>query len=141
MSTRSRIAIQTKNGEYRSVYHHYDGYPEGVGVTLQQHVPSYQSAVQLVRGGDISYIDWNTGFTKYYAKRSSWDDPRGGKDEPWSWVKPIRSKSFQDLLDVTNGSNGCYLYVYYYGTHNPVCYNMSENAKQTVIPNSRKEVA
>ena len=47
----------------------------------------------------------------------------------------------QEVLDVTNGSNGCYLYVYYYGTHNPVCYNMSENAKQTVIPNSRKEVA
>ena len=60
MSTRSRIAIQTKNGEYRSVYHHYDGYPEGVGVTLQQHIPDYKSAVQLVRGGDISYIDWNT---------------------------------------------------------------------------------
>ena len=84
---------------------------------------------------------WQQNFMKYYAKRSSWDDPRGGKDEPWSWVKPIRSKSFQDLLDVTNGSNGCYLYVYYYGTHNPVCYNMSESAKQTSIPNSRKEVA
>jgi len=140
MSTRSRIAVQQPDGSWDSVYHHYDGYPEGLGVTLQQHIPTYDKAVKLVAGGDISYIDWDTAFAKYYAKRSSWDDPRGGSDEAWDDVAPINSKTFADLIDVTNGSNGCYLYVYYFQTNGVRCYN-PDTREEVRIPKSRKEEA
>jgi hypothetical protein len=138
MSTRSRIAVQDSDGSYLSVYHHFDGYPEGLGITLQQHVPTFDKGWRLVAGGDISYIDWETGNVKYYAKRSEWDNPRGGSSEAWEDVKPAVSKSFEDLLDVTNDSNGCYLYVYYFQTNGVRCYD--PNTKEEVrIPKSRKQ--
>ena len=93
---------------------------------------------RLVAGGDISYIDWETGNVKYYAKRSEWDNPRGGSSEAWEDVKPAVSKSFEDLLDVTNDSNGCYLYVYYFQTNGVRCYN-PDTKEEVRIPKSRKQ--
>ena len=37
MSTRSRIGIELEDGSIKSVYHHFDGYPEGLGVKLLTH--------------------------------------------------------------------------------------------------------
>jgi len=37
MSTRARIGILLKDLSVESVYHHWDGYPEWLGVTLQEH--------------------------------------------------------------------------------------------------------
>lgn len=148
MSTRSRIAIQSKNGKYKSVYHHYDGYPEGVGVSLCKYFPNYASAVELVSGGDISFIDWDSGKVSYYATRGEWNDPRGGSNEAWKDVKPQTSKSFEDLIQTANNTMGCYLYVYYYNSDKPVCYDLTNDKGQVVtkatqisIPKSRKAVA
>lgn len=147
MSTRSRIAIQDRQGKYRSVYHHYDGYPEGVGVSLQRYFPTYISACSLIAGGDISGIDWDDGHVNYYAKRSSWDDPRGGHDEPYKDVAPIIDKTFEDLLKTADNSCGCYLYVYYLDSNNVKCYDLrnelggSNGCTEVSIPSKRREVA
>ena len=43
MSTRSRIGILREDGSILSAYHHYDGYPEWLGVTLTRLQPAQES--------------------------------------------------------------------------------------------------
>ena len=56
MSTRSRIAITLPNGHYKSVYCHWDGYPEGVGRKLVEHYNSEELAIALINLGGISSL-------------------------------------------------------------------------------------
>lgn len=90
MSTRSRIGY-TKNGYVHSAYHHWDGYPEGVGAYLVKHFNTKEKVEALVAGGDMSSCmdsDGDVSKVRYYATRSKWDDPRGGTSEKWEDVKP-----------------------------------------------------
>ena len=54
MATRSRIGIELKNGSVLSVYHHYDGYPEWLGLVLKTHYNTRQKVAELIDGGDMS---------------------------------------------------------------------------------------
>jgi len=51
MSTRSRIGILLPDDSILSVYHHWDGYPEWLGVTLEEHFNTYEKASELIDGG------------------------------------------------------------------------------------------
>ena len=53
MSTRSRIGILLPDDSILSVYHHWDGYPEWLGVTLKEHFNSYENASELIDGGNM----------------------------------------------------------------------------------------
>lgn len=54
MSTRSNIALfDTGNGAVRSIYCHYDGYPEGVGATLLAHYQDASRVSELLALGDL----------------------------------------------------------------------------------------
>ena len=53
MSTRSRIGILLPDDSILSVYHHFDGYPEGLGVKLVEHYNTYEKASELI---DLSLI-------------------------------------------------------------------------------------
>ena len=120
MSTRSWVAIQSashdkEGGVCQFVYSHYDGYPSGVGLTLLKHYNSKSKAKELISGGDISNIQWDGKDVWYYAKRSSWKDPRGGSDEPWDDVKPRWKNNKQNLLNTFRSEEGmmiAYLYIY-----------------------------
>ena len=46
MSTRSRIGYVLQDDSILSVYHHWDGYPEGLGVTLA----SYLDDMKITNG-------------------------------------------------------------------------------------------
>ena len=48
MSTRSRIGILLPDDSILSVYHHFDGYPEGLGVTLKEHYNTYEKVAELI---------------------------------------------------------------------------------------------
>ncbi len=92
MATRSRIAYS--DYDVVSVYHHWDGYPEGLGKHLVENYPTLQDAIKLVDGGDISSC-MGEGDVLYYGSRSKWKDENGNKhsanydlDEPWDQVKP-----------------------------------------------------
>jgi hypothetical protein len=56
MATRSRIGIENENGTISSIYCHWDGYPDGVGVTLEEHYSNSQKLRMLINLGDISIL-------------------------------------------------------------------------------------
>ena len=64
MATRSRIGYVLKDDSIVSVYHHWDGYPEWLGVTLNKHYNEDEKVRELIDGGNMSscYTD------------STWDD-------------------------------------------------------------------
>jgi hypothetical protein len=117
MGTRSRIGLELSDGSILSVYCHYDGYPEFNGVKLIEHFNSYDKAVELIDGGDISSLWTNESFrdasgaTKsqecgplYYSER--------GEDCP-----PRLDATFGKYL----GDNEEYAYLFSNGKW--VCYN------------------
>ena len=54
MSTNSRIGLRLADDSILSVYHHWDGYPEWLGVTLNQQYNTRQKVAELIDGGDMS---------------------------------------------------------------------------------------
>jgi len=89
MATRSRIGIQLFDDSILSVYCHWDGYPEFNGVKLQEHFNSYESASELIAGGDISCLWTNGGWNNeiltetgplYYSSRGEDCPPRHNSD-------------------------------------------------------------
>lgn len=56
MSTHAAIILKTKNGKYRGIYCHFDGYKEGVGYTLLDHYNNYEKINELINLGDISCL-------------------------------------------------------------------------------------
>ena len=49
----SRIGILLPDDSILSVYHHFDGYPEWLGVTLEEHFNTYEKASELIDGGNM----------------------------------------------------------------------------------------
>ena len=56
MSTRSNIIVKLGDGQYKRVYCHFDGYPEGVSKTLVEHYNSQDRAETVVAPGDMSLL-------------------------------------------------------------------------------------
>lgn len=67
------------------IYHHWDGYPDGVGQTLLDEFNSYEKAINLIAFGDASDINGTTAV--FY---NSW---REGED--WKRTKPRQYASEQ----------------------------------------------
>ena len=84
MATRSRIGLLLETGHVLSVYHHWDGYPEWLGVTLKEKFNTYDKIAELIDGGDISCCDsdsdWNLQevdlHVQYYNDRGDNTEPR-----------------------------------------------------------------
>ena len=84
MATRPRIGLLLETGYVLSVYHHWDGYPEWLGVTLQRKFDTYDLIAELLDGGDVSCIDsttdWNLekveNHVQYYNDRGENTEPR-----------------------------------------------------------------
>ena len=69
MSTRSRIAIATTNGEqtiYKSIYCHLDRYPEGVGRTLELYYTTRKKIERLMKRGNLSVLKKKAGRNKRF---------------------------------------------------------------------------
>ena len=58
-------AVKLKK-KYVGIYHHWDGYPDGVGVTLKNYFNNYQDALNLMLYGDESTIN---GYLSPYTLR------------------------------------------------------------------------
>ena len=84
MATRSRIGLQLVDGNILSVYHHWDGYPQWLGVTLNEKFNTREKVAELIDGGDISCCDsdsdWNLNkvenHVQYYNDRGDNTEPR-----------------------------------------------------------------
>ena len=101
MGTRSRIGYLNEDGSIISAYHHYDGYPAWLGVTLKKHFHTERKALKLIKGGDMSTCWTKQRWSKklgsyenrfygpqYYSKR--------GDDRPAQTSKNF--KEFQKLV-------------------------------------------
>ena len=56
MATRARIGFETKVGEIVSAYHHYDGYPAGLGYNLiRNYIADRDKFMEAVMLGDASF--------------------------------------------------------------------------------------
>lgn len=73
MSTRSRIAMVYEDGTVKSIYCHFDGYPSGVGKTLNKYYTDPEKVKALMELGDISALgittehkpeDWKNWYTE-----------------------------------------------------------------------------
>ena len=71
------------------IYHHWDGYPSGVGKTLLEEFNSYEKAINLIAFGDASTINGTNAV--FY---NSW---REGED--WKHTKPRQYTSEQAYED------------------------------------------
>jgi hypothetical protein len=72
MATRSTIAIKTPEG-IRSIYCHYNGYPEYNGKVLNENYTDPVKINQLLDLGDISVLDEDVG-----VWRQDFNDPTPG---------------------------------------------------------------
>ena len=100
MSTRSRIALKLEDGQYRSVYCHWDGYPEGVGLVLSRHYHSEPKAHMVVRKGDLSSLEPQA------------PDAYKDRGEPWERVKPVISPTRAHLLATARNDGADFLYTF-----------------------------
>ncbi len=84
MATRSRIGLQLNDEAILSVYHHWDGYPEWLGVTLNEKFNTREKVAELIDGGDISCCDSDTDWdrNKLDETRPLYYNERGEKTEP-----------------------------------------------------------
>ena len=109
MATRARIGLLQDDLSVLSVYHHWDGYPEWLGVTLKEHYNKKEDIAKLIEGGNMSscYSD-----NQYDEKKQEFikNDPKpeyyGGDDE-----RPRLSRNFtQFAFDSKSGEEYLYLY-------------------------------
>ena len=56
MGTRSRIGVQQANGKVKSIYCHWDGYPDWVGKKLVTHYNDLESAKAIIALGQLSSL-------------------------------------------------------------------------------------
>ena len=110
MATRARIGLKLEDGSIISAYHHWDGYPEWLGVTLKEHYNKREDIAKLIDGGNMSscYSD-----NQYDEKKQEFvkNDPKpeyyGGDDE-----RPRLSRNFtQFAFDSKSGEEYLYLFM------------------------------
>ena len=111
MSTRSRIGIQNPNGSVSSIYCHFDGYPEGVGATLNEHYSNRQKLNMLINLGDISILGENVST----MDKHSFNNPKEGVTVAYHRDRgeELRSAKVDNSLEMFKNTFGeSYGYVY-----------------------------
>ena len=109
MSTRSRIGILLPDDSILSVYHHWDGYPEWLGMTLEEHFNTYEKASELIDGGNMSSCYSDNEYddeTQEFVKRDPRPEYYGGDEEA-----PILSKNFDEFTRIDCWQEYSYVFV------------------------------
>ena len=110
MSTRARIGLKLEDGSIISAYHHWDGYPEWLGVNLKEHYNKREDIAKLIDGGNMSscYSDNEYDYKKQeFVKQDPKPNYYGGDSE-----RPRLSRNFtQFAFDSKSGEEYLYLFV------------------------------
>ena len=121
MATRSRIGLQLKDESILSVYHHWDGYPQWLGVTLNEKFNTFEKVADLIDGGDMSSCDSN----------DDWDRKELGETAPLYYndrgekTEPRLDLNFDDYV---NNANACEEFVYVFTRDNKwECYEINHS--------------
>ena len=107
MSTRSRIGI-LKDDHIESVYCHFDGYLEHVGMLLVNHYNSLEKAQALISLGDISILGKNTGYRDDNNPDGTQDYYRMRNDP----IAPVKDDDMESYLDAISLCEVNYLYLF-----------------------------
>ena len=94
MATRARIGIENADGSITTSYHHWDGYPAGLGFNLVNNWADEDLLSAAVALGDASHwadtigeqTDFDARDDNYYKQNVYYNRDRG---ESWDSVKPI----------------------------------------------------
>ena len=110
MATRARIGLKLEDGSIISAYHHWDGDPEWLGVTLKEHYNTKEDIAKLIEGGNMSscYSDNQYDEEKQeFVKNDPKPEYYGGDDE-----RPRLSRNFtQFAFDSKSGEEYLYLFI------------------------------
>ena len=111
MSTNSRLGLRLEDGSILSVYHHWDGYPEWLGVTLNEHYNTRESIAELIDGGNMSccYTDSDWQHDELKTFRPLYYTERGEKLEDNA---PKLSKDEKEYLVTTDKCCGEFAYIF-----------------------------
>ena len=124
MATRSRIGLELADDAVLSVYHHWDGYPQWLGVTLRQKFNTREKVAELLDGGDISCIESDTNWKREKVENHVQYYNDRGED-----TEPRLDLSLEDYLE--NGEEYAYVFTL---DHEWVCYDLHDSAKVVDIP-------
>ena len=124
MATRSRIGLELADDAVVSVYHHYDGYPQWLGVILRQKFNTREKVAELLDGGDISCIESDTNWKREKVENHVLYYNARGED-----TEPRLDLSLEDYL--ANGEEYAYVFTL---DHEWVCYDLHDSAKVVDIP-------
>lgn len=89
MATRSSIGYLKADGSVVAIYSHWDGYPAGVGKTLQENYQAAYKIGKLVHMGDVSSLGAEIG------EKQDFDDRSTHKDE---WTLAYHRDRGEDLV-------------------------------------------
>ena len=109
MATRSRIGYVLSDDSIVNVYHHWDGYPEWLGVTLEEQYNTDEKVKELIDGGNMSSCYSDSEYDKELEKFVE-VDPRpsyyGGDDEA-----PVLSKNLDEMAKIDCGAEFLYVWL------------------------------
>lgn len=102
MATRSTISVvNPTTGEIKSVYCHWDGYPEHNGRILMSHYATLEQAMQLVEMGSISSLHETIQDSVFYHR---------DRGEYWDDAKPNVYPSMDNFMVAHYGQEFDYVY-------------------------------
>jgi hypothetical protein len=113
MATRSAIGYKTPEGKVRAIYAHWDGYPAGVGRTLETHYQQARKIAQLVELGDVSIVDAEIGVQVDFDDRAAQEGQCVfyGRDRGESGVETKEFDTVGDFVDYFEGAGCEYFYL------------------------------
>jgi len=135
MATRSRIGLLLEDNSILSVYHHWDGYPDGLGAKLAKDYNTKEKVSDLIDGGDISTcmsrrtwggVETSEEIVLYYSERG---------DEG---IEPIIAENDLEFIQQTRDNWGEYAYVFNTLTSSWNCYDVNAGEFVSI---SQKEFA
>ena len=105
MATRSTIGMIQEDGTtIRSVYCHWDGYPDGVGATLREHYTDSTTIENLLALGDLSVLDENLGEPQDFDNRTEGWSLFYGRDRGEDGVSALVHANKDEWLAFRKGS-------------------------------------
>ena len=134
MATRSLIATKLPDGKFRSIYCHFDGYPDHNGKILAEHYNTPEKIEALFALGSLSFLgeklakdnekDRNNYCTAYHRDCG----------EKWEHNAPRTYDTLADLIRAARDSFGVdYVYVFESGAW-AVCRPYAKEIKMKTIP-------
>jgi hypothetical protein len=102
MATRSLIGIKLDN-IVKTIYCHWDGYPEHNGKLLIENYSSPAAITELMELGDLSTLDITPDKCKAYHR---------DRNEPWGMVEPREMDINTVVEDAVKDYGVDYVYIY-----------------------------